>query len=71
MYNIFKMKTKEQILLEELRRQRDIADGKDGEEVEVEEKIITADDCIPSENIGNAMSPNCDQAVKYIFKVKM
>jgi len=43
-------KTKEQLLLEELRRQRDKTEEVD--EVEVEEKKITIDDCIPSDNIG-------------------
>ena len=43
------LKTKEEILLEELRKQR--AKTEDGDE-EVEEKKITVEDCIPEENIG-------------------
>ena len=44
------LKTKEELLLEELRKQRAKDEGED--EGEVEEKIITVDDCIPEENIG-------------------
>ena len=44
------LKTKEELLLEELRKQR--AKTEDGDEDEVEEKKITIEDCIPEENIG-------------------
>ena len=44
------LKTKEELLLEELRKQR--AKTEDGDEDEVEEKKITVEDCIPEENIG-------------------
>jgi len=44
------LKTKEEILLEELRKQR--SKTEDGEEDEVEERTITVEDCIPDENIG-------------------
>ena len=44
------LKTKEELLLEELRKQRAKDEGED--EGEVEEKTITIDDCIPEENIG-------------------
>jgi len=43
------LKTKEELLLEELRRQKAKPEDDEGE---VEEKVITVDDCIPEENIG-------------------